>query len=228
MMIRKRFVHGSQKIRERYERKDRRSLHISGATGVAGILLGLGKVLSGLTSLSLLICINLFYTLVMTAARYCALMGTVHADGRKDQYAYCRRSGYVMLFSSLLYIVYSLWLIFHPKEVAFDKILALTIATITFTEIGINIYGILKYRKSHTPLLHTLKTIGLGTSLISLVLTQSAILSFADDLQYPAVNGFLGALMGLAAAMLGIYLIWRINQIEKEGGMNDDPYFSGR
>ncbi|MGN0136270.1 hypothetical protein [Anaerotignum sp.] len=227
-MIRKRFAYGNQKIRERYERKDRRSLHISGAAGAASILLGLGKILSGITSLSFFICINGFYTLGMAAARYCALMGTVHADGKKDQYAYCRRSGYVMLFSSLLYIAYSLWIVFHPKETAFDKILALTIATITFTEIGINIYGVLKYRKSHTPLLHTLKTIGLGTSLISLVLTQSAILSFADDLQYPAVNGFLGTLMGLAAAMLGIYLIWRINKIEKEGGAEDDTYFGSR
>ena len=85
----------------------------------------------------------------------------------------------------------------------YGKIIAITIATITFTEIGMNLRGVLKYRKAKWPVLHSIKTISLGTSLISLVLTQAAILAFADDMQNPSANGMLGSLMGGVAAQLG-------------------------
>ena len=77
----------------------------------------------------------------------------------------------------------------------YGKIIAITIATITFTEIGMNLRGVLKYRKAKLPVLHSIKTISLGTSLISLVLTQAAILAFADDMQNPSANGMLGSLL---------------------------------
>ena len=51
--------------------------------------------------------------------------------------------------------------------------------------------------------------------MISLVLTQAAILAFADDVQNPSVNGLLGSIMGGVAALLGIYMIWRISKMEK-------------
>ena len=85
----------------------------------------------------------------------------------------------------------------------YGKIIAITIAAITFTEIGMNLRGVLKYRKAKLPVLHSIKTISLGTSLISLVLTQAAILAFADDMQNPSANGMLGSLMGVVAAQLG-------------------------
>ena len=75
-----------------------------------------------------------------------------------------------------------------------------------------------------SPLLHALKMISLGTSLISLVLTQSAILAFADEAQDPSVNGFLGTVTGICAALLGVYMIRRINRIEAEDLHREDSY----
>ena len=69
------------------------------------------------------------------------------------------------------------------------------------------------FRKSHVPLLHAIKTINLATSLISLVLTQSAILSFADENQNPSTNGIMGALAGSCALLLGIYMLLRAKRI---------------
>ena len=124
-----------------------------------------------------------------------------------------------MVAASLLYVAYSLWTIRHPKTVNYGKITAITIATITFTEIGVNVWGVIKYRKYHSPLLHALKIISLGTSLISLVLTQSAILAFADEAQDPSVNGFLGTVTGIC-----VYMIRRINRIEAEDLYREDSY----
>ena len=162
---------GSQRIRENYNASDSRSLHITGAAGAFCMLLGLGKIISGALSLSVFACMNGCYTLGMTAARYCALAGTVRSKERKNQYFYYRLAGSVMIAASLLYVAYSLWTIRHPKTVNYGKITAITIATITFTEIGVNVWGVIKYRKYHSPLFHALKIISLGASLISLVLT---------------------------------------------------------
>lgn len=192
------------------------TLHINGIVGAVNLLLGIGKIISGILSLSVFVCVNGCYTLGMAIARYCAVVGSVRAKEEKSQYHYYWLSGIVMIFASLAYVSYSLWSIYHPKIVEFREITAITIATITFTEIGVNLSGVLKHRKSKTPLLHAFKTISLGTSLISLVLTQSAILSFESKSSNPAVNGILGTIMGGCATLLGVYMIWRINKIRKE------------
>lgn len=208
----------SRTIYQEYNSSDRRSLHITGATGILSILLGLGKIISGILSLSVFACMNGCYTLGMALARYCALAGLIQKGShkKKNAYFYYRLSGIVMIIASLLYVVYSLWTIWHPKIVYYGKIMALTIATITFTEIGMNLRGVLKYRKAKQPVIHSIKTISLGTSLISLVLTQAAILAFADDVQNPSANGVLGSIMGGTAALLGWYMIWFIGKMEKE------------
>lgn len=206
----------SEAIRQEHSSSDSRSLHITGATGTFSILLGLGKIISGILSLSVFACMNGCYTLGMALARYLALAGLVQKDKKRNSWFYYRLSGIVMVVASLLYVAYSLWTIWHPKTVYYGKIIAITIATITFTEIGTNLRGVLKYRKAKLPVLHSIKTISLGTSLISLVLTQAAILAFADDVQNPSANGVLGSLMGGLAALLGWYMIWRIGKMEKK------------
>lgn len=206
---------GSRQIRKDYDASASRTLYITGAAGIFCLLMGVGKIISGVLSLSVFVCVNGGYTLGMAAARYCALAGVVRTKEGENQYAYYRFSGIIMTAASLLYVVYSLWMIRHPKTVDYGSIIAITIATITFTEIGVNIWGILKYRKNRTPLLHALKIISLGTSLISLVLTQSAILAFADNTHDPGVNGYLGIITGGCAALLGVYMIRHMKDMEK-------------
>ncbi|WP_455715262.1 hypothetical protein [Anaerosporobacter sp.] len=221
-MFQRLLVSSNKKIRKVYHFFSKRSLHITGAVGAFSILLGLGKIISGIFSLSIFVCMSGCYTLGMAVARYCAIVGKVRSEERKNQYFYYRLAGMIMIIASLLYVAYSIWTIYNPKEVNYGEIAAITIATITFTEIGVNLYGVMKYRKGHSPFLHALKTISLGTSLISLVLTQAAILAFAADIQKPSVNGLLGAIMGTCAALLGFYMIGHINRIHK-----NDTYETG-
>lgn len=215
-MLPNKLWHSSKQIRERYDVTDSRTLHLAGAAGAVSILLGLGKILSGALALSAFACMNGGYTLGMALARYCALYGAAKTTDQKEQYKYYRASGGIMIAASVLYVCYSLWAIWHPKTVYYGNIIAITIATITFTEIGLNVRGILKYRKAKTPLLHALKIISLGASLISLVLTQAAILAFADEVQNPSANGLLGAITGTAAALLGCYMLRRIKKLEQQ------------
>lgn len=209
--------YNSGEIRRAYNASASRTLHLAGISGVGNIVLGLGKIASGLLSLSVFVCVNGLYTLGMVLARYCALAGAVRTQEVKKQYSYYRWSGMILIAASLLYLIYSVWSYFHPKEVSYHMYIALAIATFTFTEIGVNLYGMIANRKNRTPLLHAIKTINLAASLISLVLTQSAILAFADGGGHdPSVNALMGLLSGTCAVLLGLYMLWRIGKLEKK------------
>ncbi len=207
----------SRELRQNYDATVARTLHLAGISGAGNTVLGLGKILSGVLSLSVFVCINGGYTLGMVIARSCALAGFLRAKDLKDQCRYYRLSGVILILASLLYLSYSGWAYYHPKYTAYPKSIALAIATFTFVEIGLNIYGVVSNRKKSTPLLHALKTINLAASLISLVLTQSAILSIAQGGYHdPSSNALLGALLGACAALLGVFMLWRIRWIEAE------------
>lgn len=215
LLFQNRLRRSNQKIRQHYGPAGSRTLYLTGAAGAIGILLGIGKILSGILAASVFACMNGGYTLGMALAKYCALIGAARSADEQKQYPYYKAAGAIMTAASILYVCYSLWSIRHPKPVFYGDIAAITIATITFAEIGLNVRGILRFRKVKTPLLHALKIIGLGTSLISLVLTQAAILAFADEGSDPAVNGLLGAVTGTAAALLGCYMLLRIRKLER-------------
>jgi len=201
---------GSKAIQKSHSESESRSIHLTGATSSFSLVIGVVKILTGFVTFSVFTCINGCYTLGMALARHCALIGTIKCSKKRSVNFYYKLSVFVMITASLLYIAYSLWTIWHPKTVEYGKYMALAIATVTFTEIGMNIYGVIKYRKGNSPLMHILKTISLATSLISLVLTQSAILSFADKYYNNSPSGILGAIMGAVAVLLGVYLLFRI------------------
>ena len=204
----------SRAIHRAYGASASRTLHLAGISGVCSILLGLGKIVSGVLSLSVFVCINGLYTLGMVLARYCALAGAIRTQDPHQQYVYYRRSGKILIAASLLYISYSAWSFFHPKWVSYHMYVALAIATFTFTEIGMNLYGMIANRKNRTPLLHAIKTINLAASLVSLVVTQSAILAFAGQGYNPAVNALMGMFSGTCAVLLGGFMLWRIERIQ--------------
>ncbi len=204
---------GSDEIQINYNTSVSRTLHLTGLSGAGNIVLALFKILSGMLSFSIFTCINGFYTLGMVLARYCALAGVIRAKKVSEQYRYYRWSGIVLIGASCLYIAYAIRMYFHPSYTTYHPYLAMGIATVTFVEIGLNLRGVLIFRKNYFPLLHALKTINLATSLISLVLTQAAILSFTDEVQNPSSNGILGVLMGTCAVFLGIYMLQRMKRI---------------
>ena len=204
----------SRAIHRAYGASASRTLHLAGISGICSILLGLGKIVSGVLSLSVFVCINGLYTLGMVLARYCALAGAIRTQDPHQQYVYYRRSGKILIAASLLYISYSAWSFFHPKWVSYHMYVALAIATFTFTEIGMNLYGMIANRKNRTPLLHAIKTINLAASLVSLVVTQSAILAFAGQGYNPAVNALMGMFSGTCAVLLGVFMLWRIERIQ--------------
>lgn len=207
----------SSRATEMHGKAEIRSLQFAGASCVGNTIIGLGKLVMGIVSLSFFTCASAFYTFGMVIAKCCALAGIVREKNTKAQYRYYRLSGLVLIVSSILYIVYSIRLLSHPVTSSYHMYAALAIATFTFTELTINIRGVIVYRHNHTPLVHAIKMINLATSLICLVLTQTAILSIAPEAVdvHPSINGTMGILMGSAASVLGIIMIVRISKIQR-------------
>ena len=207
--------HTNSDLTERFAPNVNRSLKVTGALGAANIFVGLGKLSMGIVSMSFFTCVNALYTFGMVIAKCFALAGIVKAKDLKEQYRYYMLSGMILTFSSLLYIGYSIRLFFYPATSVYHMYAAIAIATFTFAELTINIRGVIIERHNHTLLVHAIKMINLASSLICLVLTQTAILSFADTQVHlhPAANGLIGILMGSCAAMLGIIMIIRIQRI---------------
>lgn len=203
----------SSAIRKQNNRKTARSLHISGTTGIFNVFIGLFKLVSGILVLSIFICMNAGYTLGMAIARYFALAGELNTDKQKELKMYYS-SATLMLIASILYVLYSIYSIWHPQIVHYNKSISILIATITFTEIGWNISRIIYYRHDHSSAIQLIKIINLATSIISLELTQAALLGMKGS-HNPAYNGFLGSLLGLIAIVLSGLVFWKINNLRR-------------
>lgn len=108
-----------------------------------------------------------------------------------------------VIIASILFIIYSIWIIITNKQVHYDLYTSLLIATITFYDIIYSIYGIIKYKTKQYKLM---KQVSLATSLISLQLTQSAILSFTTVTDNSFYNGLIGILAGISALIIGIII----------------------
>lgn len=208
--------HLNSDLTERFPPNVRRSLKVTGASWAANILLGLGKLAMGILSVSFFLCVNAFYTFGMVIAKYFALKGILKAKDTREQYRYYTMSGAVLTGSSLVYIAYSVRLFFSPAADVYHMYIALAIAAFTFTELTVNIRGVILERRNHTSLVHAIKMINLASSLICLALTQTAILSFADTRVHlhPAANGLIGILTGSCAALLGVAMLVRIRRIQ--------------
>ena len=204
-------------MNERYDNKTSRLLKLSGASITANILLGLGKLALGIYTMSFFVCVSAMYTFGMVVAKYFALAGIIKSKTIAEQYRYYFLSGTILIVASLAFIGYSVRVFFHPVTTVYHMYVALLIASFTFFEITVNIRGVIVERHNHTPLFHALRTTNLASSLICLVLTQAAILSFADTQSeiHPTANGIIGVAMGCLALMLGINMVLRIKRIQK-------------
>jgi hypothetical protein len=137
--------------------------------------LALGKIGMGVYSLSVFLCINGLYTLGLALARIISLRGYYKQEEHRA-YFY---TGITILVSALLYMLYCVKLLTDGQNnIQYTEIVALAIATVTFTEIGIAVHGVITARRSKKPFVEALKLTNFVSSLISLVLTQTAIMSF--------------------------------------------------
>lgn len=171
----------------------------------------LGKAAISLYSLSFFMFVNALYSLGMGFARAIAIK--MHAQTPLQQLKSYRNIGIIILLSSLSYVLYSIRLFFGGTTAHYPMTIALAIALYTFVEFGIDIREMIRLRKSHALEAKALRAISLSSTLLCFVLTQTAILSFADAGDHRAANAISGVLFGSFAAVVGLILIVRSRRI---------------
>ena len=117
--------------------------------------------------------------------------------------------GLLILLSGICYMIYSLRLFSGGTSIEYTLEVGIGIATFTFTELGMSIYGLVIAKKNKNIMVEAFKLVNLATSLLSLVLTQVALLSFnyvdGDPSHY---NGISGIVFSSLVVLIGIYMIF--------------------
>lgn len=161
-----------------------------------GIVMGLFKILMGIISVSWLLVFSAFYNFGMATAR-----GAILKEKRSIV-------GWIVIVSSVLFVINSYGIYQNGAKAEYTRNVAILIAAITFTDIVMAIVRIVRAGKNNEPERRIIGWVSLATALISLTLTQTAILSFTqpgrDMSQY---NGMCGMIFGCAAVIIGVIIL---------------------
>jgi len=165
--------------------------------------MGLIKIIGAIITMSLGLLISSFYNFILSIAKK-----KIFSKKQIPEYKRYFQTGLLIIISGVIYIIYSILLIKLNLSLSYHMYAAILIAAITFTDITMSIIGIIKAKKNKDIQSEMLKYINLSTALISLSLTQSAILSFTNpNNDNSFVNGSLGIMVAILTILIGIYMM---------------------
>ena len=101
--------------------------------------------------------------------------------------------------------------------------IAVTVATITFTKIGIAIRGLIVARRTHDPLDSSVRFVAFIDAMLSLVVTQDVLLESQGSAHTAQPSGLFGIGLGVLAISIGLWMMLRRRWPEHmtETDMND-------
>lgn len=182
-------------------------------------LFAAGKIAIGIYSLSLFLCVNGLFNIGVSLSKSIPIRGYKKGARRiggnqkrdiEEEHRRLYQMGAIFIFASVIYLIYCVHMMASGKSnVRYDRIVAITIAAVTFTEIGMATRGFLMIRRSREPLIEGMRLISLATSLISLVLTQTALMSLSQEAGATFYCGLTGVIFGSISAIIGMYLVFR-------------------
>ena len=163
------------------------------------------KTAISVVSLSFFMFANALYSGGMGVARFHAVR--MHNQTGARQIKSYRLVGIIISAASICYVIYSVRLFEGGKTAAYSMHIALVIALYTFVEFWINIRDAIHLHKSNALGAKALRAISFSSTLLSFVLTQTAIMSFATTGDNSFTNALAGCVFGSLAALVGLYLV---------------------
>ena len=117
--------------------------------------------------------------------------------------------GFLLIIASISFIAYSIWTILSHKITYYNFYTGLVIATVTFYDIGYSIYEIIK-KSRNSKQNNLLVIVNFITALISLELTQTALLSFTQiGVDNSLYNGMIGIIVGTISLGISIMILFK-------------------
>lgn len=174
----------------------------------AGFLVGAAKILMAILSRSCLVFIHAVYSIIKAGAGHYA-RNSQRID-RNTMFF----SGFLVIAASAVYLVYSLYIYAFGSAATYHMYVAIGIAAVTTYELAISIYGLRKAKRKEECRRETVEYINLASALISVSLTQTAILSFTNQGTDMSKTYALGdAVFGFFALLTGIFMLIRAKRL---------------
>ena len=156
------------------------------------------------------ITVGAYYT-VLAITRFSVLQVRRKASGNYDIELFARRiTGTLLVVLSFCVVGVNIMSAIKDRGTAFHEIVMITIATYTFTKTTISIIGMVKAKRSASPVLKTLRNISLADACVSIYTMQrSMLVSFPgmEAAEILLLNIFTGTVVWIVVLLLGINLI---------------------
>lgn len=193
------------------EKKKKRLIFFTGSSILWNVIVALYKISLVITSHSILILLYAFYNISLVIT-HTSFIRRLKSESEKYYIV-----GWIVIASSISYMIYSARILFGDSSNTYYNLYsAIGIAAVTFFDLVMSIIGIRNARKNMNIEEETSKLINLATSLISVSVTQSAVLSFMQHEKISLYMGIGGIIFGTLAMIVGIYMIFYIKKHTNE------------
>ena len=194
-------------------------------TTVGNIFMAIVKFILSLILPSLWFFINALFMIILSFARFFSIR-----DYRKTKlinnkeeiqqigYKNYLNNGILLVLLGIMYFFVNVYIYYKGTNTTMHEYLTYLVALFSFWSIGSAIYGMVKYKRNHTPILKAIKLTNFANALTSIMLTQIVLLdTYADTNIYNSnlMNGLTGMGIGIIIVILGLYMIIGINKVNK-------------
>ena len=206
------------------EKKDRIIFFLS-FNALGNIFIAVIKFILSLTLPSLWFFINALFMIVLSCARWFSISDYRKVKAVEDKkivqelgYKNYLNNGILLVVLGIMYFFVNVYIYYKGTNTTIHPFMTYLVALIAFWSIGSAIYGIIKYKRNHEPILKAVKLTNFANALTSIMLTQIVLLdTYADINVYNSniMNGFTGMGIGIIIIILGLYMIIGINKLQK-------------
>lgn len=165
------------------------------------LIYGLIKLIMSITVGSIILFISASYSFLLGLAK------KISIKSKKNLYLKYYLVSVIILAISVIYILYSIYIINFHINVYYNEIVAIAISAFAFLDITLAIIGIVRAKKRNDLELEATKMTSLVSSYISISITQMALLSFNETGDLSLYNGIGGITFGVLSFITGIYMI---------------------
>ena len=194
-------------------------------TTIGNIFIALVKFVLSLTLRSLWFFINAIFMIVLSFARFFSIRDyrkTKLIDDKEEikkiGYKNFLENGILLVILGIMYFFVNVYIYYKGTNTTMHEYLTYLVALVAFWSIGSAIYGMIKYKRNHTPILKAVKLTNFADALTSIMLTQIVLLdTYANTKVYNSnlMNGLTGMGIGIVIIILGLYMIIGINKLRK-------------
>ncbi len=192
---------------------------------MGNIFMAFIKFILALTLPSLWFFINAIFLIILSFARFFSIndykkirLTDDPNKIRKIGFKNYLNNGILLIILGIMYFFVNVYIYYKGTNTNIHEYLTYLVALVTFWSIGSAIYGIIKYKRDHTPILKAVMLTNFANALTSIMLTQIVLLdTYAESSDYNSnlMNGLTGIGVGIIIMLIGLYMIIGINKIKK-------------